>query len=214
MAKKPKETERSYGIVGVSRRNAKDLAALVGSAFKDGHSWIRLELYGKGKWTKKELDHLSKGLAKLGQDLLKDILKKRPLHLVNLQEVMDPPDGCVFFSDMLLADSSGNFLLVPPQWRFDGRGVKLGNVDQGVKDYHDCRYDARSKRCLGCESRNRKKLDKLFDANATAEFERGIGKILRNLEYLSKGKSVFKTYLKKLREDKDQESGLLINEGA
>ncbi len=212
MNRQLKGTDRSYGIIGINRKNSKSIAGLVKAAVKNGHSWLRLELCGKGSWNGKELKNLRNGLDELGEFLIKEIMKNREFYLVNMEEVMDTDEGCRMFSNMLLADSRGNYVLVSPQWRYDGRGVKLGSVDSGIKKYHDCTYERNSAKCAECERKNLEDTGRLYDGKATAEFDRGIRKILENIKYLGKSKSVFKTYLDKLLEDKEKESGLLINE--
>lgn len=212
MERQSNEIDRSYGIIGVNRKNSKNIAGLVRSAIKSGHGWLRLELCGKGGWNGKELENLKNGLDELGGFLIKEVMKKQGFYLVNLQEVMDTNEGCKTFSNMLLADSRGNYVLVPPQWRYDGRGVKLGSVDSGIEKYSGCTYDRNSTKCAECERKNLEDTGRLYDGKATVEFDRGIRKILENIKYLSKSKSVFKTYLDRLLEDKEKESGLLINE--
>lgn len=212
MGEQLKGMDRSYGIIGINRKNSKSIAGLVRSAVKNGHRWLRLELCGKGNWNGKELENLKAGLDELGEFLIKEIMKKREFYLVNLEEAMDANEGCRIFSDMLLADSSGNYVLVPPQWRYDGRGVKLGSVNSGIEKYRDCAYERNSNKCAECEKKNLEDIGRLYDGKATVEFDRGIRKILENIKYLGKSKSVFKTYLDGLLEDKEKESGLLINE--
>ncbi|HNT98251.1 MAG TPA: hypothetical protein PKK31_08310 [Elusimicrobiales bacterium] len=204
--------DRLYGIIGLDRRNASRAAALAGTALKNGYTRLRFELCGKGRWTARELDGLRAGLAGLGQLLLKSVIAKKPFILLNLEDLLDPEEGCRIFSDMLMADAKGNYVLVPPQWRYDGRGVKVGHADTGIKEYQGCVHDAKSARCVECEKKNFALLAKIYDGNATAGFRAGIGKIFESVRYLAGAKPAFKAYLAALREDRDLESGLFINE--
>ncbi|MDT8286924.1 MAG: hypothetical protein RQ748_07435 [Elusimicrobiales bacterium] len=206
------DLERVYGIIGLDRRSAPKAAALARAALKNGYSRLRFELCGKGRWTKKELEGLRAGLAELGQLLLKSVIARKPFLLLNLGDLLDAGDGCRIFSDMLMADAKGNYVLVPPQWRYDGRGVKVGHADTGVKEYHGCVYEADSARCAECEKKNFALLAGVYDGDATSVFRAGIGKIFESVRYLAGAKPAFKAYVAALREDRDLESGLFINE--
>jgi hypothetical protein len=205
--------DRLYGIIGLDRRNASRAAALAGTAIKHGYTRLRFELCGKGRWTVKELDGLRAGLAALGQLLLKSVIAKEPFILLNLEDLLDSEEGCRIFADMLMADAKGNYVLVPPQWRYDGRGVKVGHADTGIQEYQGCVYDAKSARCAECEKKNFALLAGVYDGNATAGFRAGMGKIFESVRYLAAAKPAFKAYMAALREDSELESGLFINEG-
>lgn len=206
--------DRVYGIVGVDRKNSGKVAALVRAAVRNGYDHVRLELCGKGRWTAAELEALRASLRGLGEELIKSVLGGRGFYLLNLEELLDAGEGCRIFSGMLTADAKGNYLLAPPQWRYDGRGVKLGHADTGIKDYQGCVYEAGSAKCLACEKKNFGLLSKLYDGGATAEFTAGIARIFESVRYLGKTKPAFKAYLARMRKDSERESGLFINEGA
>lgn len=207
-------SDRVYGIISVTRKNSGDLTGLVKTAIRNGYGQLKLELCGKGRWSVKEIENLRSGLRELGDFLVLAILKKREFSLTNMEDLLDANEGCKIFYSMLLANAKGDYLLVPPQWRHDGRGVKLGNVDNGIKQYHGCVYDANSNKCRECEKSNFERMNKLYDGNATAEFNAGIAKIFESVRYLSRNKPAFKVYLAKLLKNKEMESGLFINDGA
>lgn len=203
------ESEAGYAIIGLSRKDA-NAAALAAAAVKSGCRAVRLELCGKGAWSARELDALKKGLAALGEALVLGILKGHPLHLVNFEEAEDAAGGCGIFTGRLLADGDGNYMLVPPQWRYDGRGVKLGHADKGIAKFNGCVYDAASAACAECLRKNLAGTG--YDARATLEFDLGVRKALESIKYLAKSKPVFKAYLERVRQERERESGLLINE--
>jgi len=198
-------------VIGLDRRNAGRAAALAEAAVKKGAAALRLELCGRGRWSAAELEGLRKGLSALAAWLLAAVAKGRPVHLVNFEE-LDGEDGCGIFLERLLADGAGNYLLVPPQWRYDGRGLKLGHVDKGIAELNGCVYSSSSAACRACLE---KRLGAMgYDAAATAEFDRGLRKALEGLKYLAGRKAAFKAYLKNVKTEKERVSGLLMNEQA
>lgn len=211
MSKKTGEMNGHYAILGVSRKNSKHLAKLAAEAAGEGGGWLRLELCGPGAWSAADLAALRGGLAGLGEALITGIMKKTPVYLLNFAD-LDEAEGCGIFTGRLLADAAGNYLLVPPQWRFDGRGLKLGHADKGIEKLNGCVYAAGSAACSACLE---KRLGAMgYDAAATAEFDLGLRKVRESMKYLGRGKPAFRAYLDKVREEAERESGLLVNEKA
>ena len=155
---------------------------------------------------------MRKGLAGLGEFLILGIVKKQPVYLVNFGEIEDSAGGCEIFFNRLLADAEGNYMLVPPQWRYDGRGLKLGHAGSGIEKLTGCVYDEGSAVCAKCLKKNLESTG--YDGKATLEFDLGIRKVLESIKYLGRSRPDLKAYLDKILEDKKKVSGLLINEKA
>ncbi len=186
--------DSTYAVIGVDRKNCGRLAELAEAAVSNGCRWVRLELAGKGVWGARDLERLRSGLAGLGEFLVKGIAKGRPVYLMNFEEQHDDSGP---LADGLLADRGGAYLLVPPQWRYDGRGGKVGHVDKGVSA-----AAVKKARAPGAAG---------YDRGASLEFDRGLAKALESLRYLARAKASFADYLKKLEADLERGSGLLIN---
>ncbi|GEM_PF-614978 len=199
--------DSTYAVPGVTRRNARNLPTLVEAAVRNGCRWVRLELSGREDWRDADIAGLRSGMEKLGQALVAGIAKGEPVYLLNFEEA-ETPAGCPVFADSFLADGGGDYRLVPPQWRYDGRGVKVGDFDRGVGELAGCAWSAASGTCAACA---RRPAAAGYDAWAEREFSAGLRRALEGIRYLAAKKKPFAAYLEALRSDRERVSGLLIN---
>lgn len=205
-------SDRVYKIIGLDRKTAGTAGALVKKAAAAGFRWIKLELCGEGKWTDKELAALKKGLKEAELLVMKSVLTRQRLYLVNFLDFLGDEGEepkCELFAAMLVADGEDNYVFAPPYWRFSGKGVKIGKVGRSLKGhYQSCVYEEGSRQCVDCLRRNFAELDKFYDGKAGGEFVRWAKTAVQSLKYLAAAKPGFKDYLGELARQKHKESAL------